>query len=327
MAETILEVRNLSVAFRKSRKDWLTAVNDVSFTLAPGEVLGIVGESGCGKSVTASSILGLLPRDQGKISGGEILYGGQDLTKLRPKELRRIRGREIAMIFQDPLASLNPVKRIGWQMIEMLQANEKISHKAAWAASVEMLRKVGIPDPEERMRAYPFELSGGMIQRVMIAMALSVHPRILIADEPTTALDVTVQAQVLALMEQLREDTGMSIILITHDMGVVAEMARNVIVMYAGEFVEKAPIRDLLEAPRHPYTRGLLRAIPRLDTDVEYLEAIEGTVPPMGEMEGCRFAPRCKECMEVCRRKKPPVTGSESQAVRCWKYAEGEDNG
>jgi oligopeptide/dipeptide ABC transporter ATP-binding protein len=322
--EPVLTVQNLSVAFAVDRKHSVTAIHDVSFSVDRGQTLCIVGESGCGKSVTANSILQLLPREQGKITGGSIRLNGRELTGLTPHEMRAIRGKEIAMIFQDPLTSLNPAYTVGRQMVEMLRAHQDISKKDAETKAVEMLRKVGVSDPERRIREYPHQLSGGMIQRVMIAMALSVDPEVLIADEPTTALDVTIQAQVLELMNSLKSEMNTAILLITHDMGVVSDMADFVMVMYAGEVVEYAPVEALFEQPLHPYTQGLLRSLPRLDQDMEELYTIEGTVPPAGaEILGCRFAERCPDSTEQCRTAKPPVVSLEGRQVRCHKFAEG----
>lgn len=321
----ILEVENLSVAFKADRKTKQTAIRDVTFSVDSGTILGIVGESGCGKSVTASAIMGLLPRTTGEVTSGSIRLDGEELTALSDKQMRDIRGKKIAMIFQDPITSLNPVHKIGTQLVEMLQANEEISKKDAWEKSVELLKKVGVSDPERRMKNYPHELSGGMTQRVMIAMALSSEPQVLIADEPTTALDVTIQAQVLELIKKLESDLNAAVLLITHDMGVVADMADYVMVMYAGEVVEYAPVRDIFKEPKHPYTQGLLRSLPRLDRDSGELYSIDGTVPPAGqEMTGCRFAPRCEKCMEKCNTLKPQLRELNHRKIRCHLYDGGE---
>ena len=324
MSEAILEVKNLQVQFQVSRTRTLTAIQDVSFTVHKGETLGIVGESGCGKSVTANTILRLLPVQTGKISGGSILFEGQDLAKLSLKEMTKIRGRKISMIFQEPMTSLNPVYRIGDQLIEMTRAIEKISKKEAWSRAVKMLEMVGIPSPEQRMYEFPHQLSGGMRQRVMIAMALSARPEILIADEPTTALDVTIQAQVLDLMRKLQEELGTAIMLITHDMGVVAEMADYVMVMYAGEVVEYADAATIFRNPGHPYTRGLLDSLPRADRDTDRLKSIPGTVPALSEMpSGCRFSTRCPYVTERCRQEKPALTETApGHQVRCFRTEE-----
>jgi oligopeptide/dipeptide ABC transporter ATP-binding protein len=314
----------LSVAFQVDRKHSVTAIREVSFRLEPGKILCIVGESGCGKSVTANSMMGLLPKGQGKITGGSIRLNGRELTGLPDREMRAVRGREMAMIFQDPLTSLNPAYTVGRQMVEMLQVNLGLSKKDALGRAVEMLGKVGVSDPERRVKEFPHQLSGGMIQRVMIAMALSVEPKVLIADEPTTALDVTIQAQVLELMNELKRQMDTAILLITHDMGVVADMADDVMVMYAGEVVEHAPVAQLFREPKHPYTQGLLRSLPRLDQDIDQLYTIEGTVPPASqELPGCRFADRCPECRGVCREKKPAMVQLEDRQIRCHKYDQG----
>ncbi len=321
----ILEVENLSVAFKADRKTRQTAIRNVTFSVDSGTILGIVGESGCGKSVTASAIMGLLPSATAEITSGSIRLEGRELTRLSNREMRDVRGKKIAMIFQDPITSLNPVHKIGAQLVEMLRANENISRADAWQKATDLLKKVGVSDPERRMKSYPHELSGGMTQRVMIAMALSAQPQVLIADEPTTALDVTIQAQVLELIKELQSELGAAVLLITHDMGVVADMADNVMVMYAGEVVEFAPVKDIFKNPRHPYTRGLLRSLPRLDRDSGQLYSISGTVPPAGqEMPGCRFAPRCESCMEKCTASKPELTCVGSSQVRCHLYDGGE---
>lgn len=322
MPETILNVEGLQVQFRAG-KETLTALRDVSFDLKAGETIGIVGESGCGKSVTATAVMGLLPKGVGKVSGGSIAFQGRDLTRLSPEELRQIRGKKISMIFQDPMTALNPVYTIGRQLVEMLQAHSRLSRRDAWGFSIKMLEKVGIPVPEQRMREYPHQLSGGMRQRVMIAMALSVDPRLLIADEPTTALDVTIQAQILDLMNKLKSEYHTAIMMITHDMGVIAEVADQVMVMYAGEVVEYAPVRELFRSPTHPYTRGLIRSIPRLDEDAQTLYTIPGMVPGLNEMpQGCRFSTRCGHCTEQCRREVPPLTDYGGHKVRCFQAKE-----
>lgn len=320
MSDVVLNVEHLQVQFKVSKKTTLTAVNDVTFQVKKGETLGIVGESGCGKSVTANTILRLLPKQTSIISGGRILMEGQDLVKISDKEMRALRGKKISMIFQEPMTSLNPVYRIGDQLVEMYQANSSISKKEAWKKSVEMLEKVGIPSPEQRMYEYPHQLSGGMRQRVMIAMALSAQPQLLIADEPTTALDVTIQAQVLDLMKELQEKMNTAIMLITHDMGVVAETADYVMVMYAGEVVEYGDVRTIFTKPSHPYTQGLLASLPRVDKDMERLNTIEGTVPSLGNMpEGCRFSNRCPYCVEQCMKEKPLLKDYDGHQIRCFR--------
>ena len=319
----ILDVRNLSVNF-KTRKGEFTVVQDVSFHVERGEVLGIAGESGCGKSVTSLSILGLLP-ENGYLPTGEILFDERDLAKMSDLALCDIRGNEIAMIFQDPLSSLNPTMTIGDQLIEPYRVHRHYSTQQAEKAAVEMLKKVGIPSPEKRMKEYPHQLSGGMRQRVMIAMALSCQPKLLIADEPTTALDVSIQAQILKLMQQLNEDSGTSIMLITHDMGVIAEMCDKVMIMYAGKAVEYGPVDDIFFSPRHPYTKGLLASIPSLDHDVEQLSTIEGNVPSPSSMPaGCRFSPRCGQCMEICKQQQPPMQKVGDTEVACFLYSSEE---
>ncbi len=318
----ILDVRNLSVSF-KTRKGEFTVVQDVSFHVERGEVLGIAGESGCGKSVTSLSILGLLP-ENGYLAG-EILFDERDLAKMTDLALCDIRGNEIAMIFQDPLSSLNPTMTIGDQLVEPYRVHRHYSTQQAEKAAVEMLKKVGIPSPEKRMKEYPHQLSGGMRQRVMIAMALSCEPKLLIADEPTTALDVSIQAQILKLMQQLNEDSGTSIMLITHDMGVIAEMSDKVMIMYAGKAVEYGPVDDIFFSPKHPYTKGLLASIPSLDHDVEQLSTIEGNVPSPSSMPaGCRFSPRCSECMEICKQQQPSMQKVGGTEVACFLYSSEE---
>lgn len=322
MAETVLDVQHLQVKFRVSKKDTLTAIEDVTFSVKEGETLGIVGESGCGKSVTANTILRLLPERTTVISKGSIHFEGKDLTKLSLKEMRTVRGNKISMIFQEPMTSLNPVYRIGDQLVEMYQANNAISKKEAWEKSAKMLEKVGIPSPEQRMHEFPHNLSGGMRQRVMIAMALSSEPALLIADEPTTALDVTIQAQVLELMRDLQNQMNTAVLLITHDMGVVAENADNVMVMYAGEVVEYGSVKSIFKNSLHPYTIGLLRSIPRLDQDMEELQTIEGTVPSLDQMpKGCRFSNRCSHCMDRCRQEAPVLKElEEGHQVKCFLF-------
>ena len=326
MAEPLLEVRNLKVEFR-TRKQALTAIHDVSFDVAPGTTLGIVGESGCGKSVTATSILRLLPKETSRICPGSVVrLHGEDLLSMSDKAFRTIRGNRISMIFQDPMTALNPVYTIGDQLIEMMTAHRRMKRSEAFERGVDMLDKMGIPSPRQRMKEYPHQLSGGMRQRVMIAMALCCDPELLIADEPTTALDVTIQAQILELMGRLKEQFHTAIMLITHDMGVIAEMADEVMVMYAGEVVEYAPVTELFDHPRHPYTQGLLRSIPRLDQDTQELYTIEGTVPGLNEMpEGCRFAGRCPYASQRCRDCAPQLQEAvPGVKVRCWRCGEEE---
>jgi peptide/nickel transport system ATP-binding protein len=296
-------------------------VDGVSFSLEAGRTLGIVGESGCGKSVSALSIMGLVPRPPGRIAGGEILFEGRDLLKLEAAQLRALRGDRIAMIFQEPMSSLNPAFTVGDQIAEVLIRHRKYGKKDARDRAVEMLRRVRIPSPERRYDDYPHRLSGGMRQRAMIAMALACEPKLLIADEPTTALDVTIQAQILELLRALREETGTAIILITHDLGVVAELADDVAVMYAGRIVEHAGVERLFAEPQHPYTIGLLGSIPRLHLEQERLAAIEGQVPgPFSGGAGCRFAPRCPFAINRCRTETPLFLELfKNQQVACWK--------
>ncbi len=304
---SLLDVRNLTTSFRTSSGE-VTAIEDVSFTLEKGEILGIVGESGSGKSVTALAIMGLLPRPPARILGGSIDFEGQDLLKLSDRSMQRLRGPGIAMVFQEPMTSLNPVFTIGEQIMETIQAHEDLSQRARFARAVEMLDKVGIPSASARMTDYPHQLSGGQRQRVMLAMALVCRPRILIADEPTTALDVTIQAQILELLMDLRDELGMAILMITHNMGVIAETADRVMVMYSGRMVEQAPVARLFDRPLHPYTSGLLSCVPTLDQDQDRLVAIPGSLPePSNRPPGCRFSARCVHAIPACRQTVPPL--------------------
>jgi peptide/nickel transport system ATP-binding protein/oligopeptide transport system ATP-binding protein len=317
---TLLSVRNLRTVFATGRGE-VAAVDDVSFDLDEGEVLGIVGESGSGKSVTALSIMGLLPKPPARIAGGAIRFDGKDLLACTESELRHIRGARIGMIFQEPMTSLNPVFRIGDQLAETIAAHERVPPRARRDRAIEILAKVGIAAPERRLDDFPHQLSGGMRQRVMIAMALVCRPKLLIADEPTTALDVTIQAQILELLLSLRNEFGMAVMIITHNMGVVAEMADRVIVMYAGKIVERAPVDDLFERPTHPYTIGLLESIPSIEDDRERLYTIPGTLPnPAALPSGCRFAPRCAWRLAACSEGPPPLAplggGRETACIR-----------
>ncbi len=317
---TILEVKELSVSF-KIEKQWVTAVEDISFSIDAGETLGIVGESGCGKSVTSMSILHLLPEKTSRIDHGEVRYKGRDIVPLNNREMSDIRGKEISMIFQDSMTSLNPVVTIGRQLAEAVNIHKLMTQHQANQKAIALLKQVDIPSPEKRMREYPFQLSGGMRQRVMIAMALAQNPSVIIADEPTTALDVTIQAQILSLMQEMKHKSGAAIMLITHDMGVVAEMSDRIMVMYAGMVMEYGKSSDIFQSPKHPYTRGLLASIPRKDRDVETLYTIEGTVPTLQTMpEGCRFCTRCKEATERCHKQRPPIFAVGTRQVRCWNY-------
>src|SRR5665647_1480788 len=315
----LLEVRDLTTCFKVDGGEF-TAVDGISFSVQSGRTLGIVGESGCGKSVTSLSIMDLLPKGQGRIAGGSITFDGVDLVQLSTPAMRALRGNRIAMIFQEPMTSLNPAFTIGDQLIEAIRCHRDLDHAAARAHAIEMLRRVRIPSPEQRMDAYPHKLSGGMRQRVMIAMALSCEPQLLIADEPTTALDVTIQAQVLELMRTLRANTGAAIMLITHDLGVIAELADEVVVMYAGRVVERASVAGLFAEPQHPYTIGLLGSIPKLHLKQSRLAAIEGQVPPpTAVMAGCRFAPRCPFAEARCEAASPPLTELvEGHFAACW---------
>jgi oligopeptide/dipeptide ABC transporter ATP-binding protein len=294
MAAPLLQVRNLRVGFQAD-DGMLTAVDDVSFTLEAGKMMGIVGESGCGKSVTAMSIMRILPQPAGCILGGEVLLDGRDLTKLPLEEMRKVRGNDIAMIFQEPMTALNPVHRVGKQIIENIMLHKEMSAAGALKRAVELMDWVGIPAPDQRVNEFPHQLSGGMRQRVMIAMALSCNPRVLIADEPSTALDVTVQAQILDLLKRLQRETGMAVILITHDLGVVAETCDDVAVMYAGRIAERGPVEKIFANPLHPYTQGLMSCLPKLEHPPKTpLPVIPGMVPGLREMPtGCRFATRC----------------------------------
>ncbi|HKE90676.1 MAG TPA: ABC transporter ATP-binding protein [Gemmatimonadales bacterium] len=327
MPDPVLRVHDLKTYFVTDRGSGTArAVDGVSFELAAGETLGIVGESGCGKTVMSLSILRLVPEPPGHILPGSFIeFEGRNLLTLPPRELRAVRGNRIAMVFQEPMTSLNPVLPIGAQVAEAALVHQKLSRGEARKRTIDLLRLVGIPDPETRIDDYPHQLSGGMRQRVMIAMALICHPQILIADEPTTALDVTIQAQILDLLGRLRRELNMAVLLITHDLGVVAGSADRVVVMYAGQVVETAPTRDLFATPQHPYTAGLLASIPRLDQPRERLRSIPGSVPPATAWPGgCRFHPRCPFAWEKCRTEEPPLfeTGTAGHRARCWLVAE-----
>ncbi|WP_067841970.1 ABC transporter ATP-binding protein [Amphibacillus sediminis] len=325
--EPILEIRNLQTSFFTDKFE-VKAVDGVNFAVPKGKTLGIVGESGSGKSITSLSILRLI-QNPGKVKGGEVIFKGENLLDKTEAQMRQIRGNEISMIFQEPMTSLNPVYTVGQQISESFQIHQKMSKKEAMLRSVEMLKLVGIPSPERRVKQYPHELSGGMRQRVMIAMALACDPELLIADEPTTALDVTIQAQILELMKDLQNRLGMSIIMITHDLGVVAETCDYVAVMYMGKVVEYAAVKDLFKHPKHPYTVGLLNSLPRHDIDLEdeELQVIKGSVPSPADMpKGCRFAPRCPFASEICRERLPDLEESEDgNQIRCWIYTDEWD--
>jgi oligopeptide/dipeptide ABC transporter ATP-binding protein len=316
----LLQLKNLKTYFFTS-DGVVKAVDEVSWEVDQGEVIGLVGESGCGKSVTALSILRLIPDPPGKIVGGEISFNGKNLLALSLDEMRKIRGNEISMIFQEPMTSLNPVFTIGAQIAEAIQLHQKLNKKAALEKSVEMLKLVGIPSPEKRVKEYPHELSGGMKQRAMIAMALSCNPKILIADEPTTALDVTIQAQILDLMLKLKAEFNAAIVLITHDLGMIAEMAQKVVVMYAGKVMEQADVNEIFENPLNPYTQGLLNSLPKMDTaHKQKLNTIPGVVPGLDDLPaGCKFSPRCSYVMEVCQQFEPKlIEVKDRHWSKCW---------
>lgn len=319
----ILEVRDLVTTF-DTDSGTLTAVDGVSFQLHKGRTLGVVGESGCGKSVTAFSIMRLLPQPMGHIAGGQVLFEGRDLTKLPPEEMLKVRGNRMGMIFQEPMTALNPVHTIGRQLSEVFLLHRTKDKRAALRMSVDILDKVGIPSPEVRVGEYPHQLSGGMRQRVIIAMALACKPSVVIADEPTTALDVTIQAQILELMQGLQQEMGMAIMLITHDLGVIAEMCNDVVVMYAGRVAEAGPVEKIFASPSHPYTRGLLASIPRLEDERKTtLATIEGMVPSLADMPvGCRFQNRCPYRTEICQQQPPVEKVGPGHTVACHHWRE-----
>ena len=321
MTKKILEVKDLSTWFY-TEEGIVKALEDVSFSIEQGEILGIVGETGCGKSVTSRTIMGLIPQPPGKIVGGEVLFEGRDLLKLGDEDMRSIRGKDMAMIFQDPMSSLNPVLKVGFQVMEAIKAHGNVSDREARKRALDMFEKVNIPDPEKSLNRYPHQFSGGMKQRVMIAMALSCNPRLLIADEPTTALDVSIQAQILSLIKGLQRDFGSSIMLISHDLGVIATMAQKVAVMYAGRIIEYGSVKDIFESPSHPYTKGLLGAIPRLDRDQESLDVIKGALPDLINLpEGCKFRERCPVAEPLCATARPPrLKVKEGHEVACYAY-------
>ncbi|MCR6108353.1 ABC transporter ATP-binding protein [Salipaludibacillus agaradhaerens] len=323
--KTIIDVNELQTSFYTSKGE-VKAVDGVSFDVPSGKTLGIVGESGSGKSITSLSIMRLI-ESPGKVKGGSITFNGEDLLAKSEAEMRHIRGNQISMIFQEPMTSLNPVFTIGDQIAESYMIHEKLSKKEALKKALGMLELVGIPSPKDRLKAYPYELSGGMRQRAMIAIALACNPELLIADEPTTALDVTIQAQILRLINRLQDELGMSMILITHDLGVVAETCDYVAVMYAGKIVEYADVHTLFKAPKHPYTVGLLKSLPRHDIDQDELEVIKGMVPRPDELpEGCRFAPRCPFATKLCEEKLPSLENiDDKNQVRCWIHTDEWD--
>lgn len=318
--EKLLKVKDLRTEFFSSKKSSVTAIDGVSFEIEKGEILGLVGESGCGKSVTSLSIMQLLKDTPGKVTNGEIIFEGKNLLDMTKKEILDLRGGKMSMIFQEPMSSLNPSMRIDKQMVEGICLHTSLSKSEAREKAAKILSQVGIPDPQRVLKNYPHQLSGGMSQRVMIAMAMSCEPQLLIADEPTTALDVTIQAQILELMKKIQKERGTSILLITHDLGVVAEMCSRVIVMYAGKIVEEAPVEVLFANPTHPYTQGLIASVPKLGSGVKVLPSIPGSVPDLSSMpKGCRFAPRCKYATEKCREKEPELVAvNEKQKCRCW---------
>ncbi|ANE45656.1 peptide ABC transporter ATP-binding protein [Paenibacillus swuensis] len=336
MGTNLLHIQDLHTHFVTDRGE-IPAVDGVDLYIRQGEIVGVVGESGCGKSVTSLSIMQLIPKPPGKIAGGTILFKDEDLTKAKEKRMKSIRGNQISMIFQEPMTSLNPLLTIGEQIAETLRIHRKINKKQAMEQAVVMLKKVGIARADKIVKEYPHQLSGGMRQRVMIAIALCCEPELLIADEPTTALDVTIQAQILDLMKKLNEETGTAILMITHDLGVVAEICHRVVVMYAGKVVEEGTVSEIFTRPQHPYTQGLIRSIPKLSEDVKRLYSIPGNVPMPGTIrEGCRFAPRCEYVMDRCRTELPELlaTGGQSQGQgqapthshrsRCWLNTEQE---
>ena len=328
MSDLLLDIKNERLSFFTPAGE-VKALNNVSFSMKQGEVLGIVGESGSGKSVTAYSLMGLTAYP-GKLIGGEIRFNGHEVEKMTEKEFRKMRGEEVSIIFQDPMTSLNPVYTIGNQIVEMVRLHTNKDKKAAYARAKELLELVGINEPERRLKQYPHELSGGMRQRVMIAIALACEPKLLIADEPTTALDVTIQAQILELMMELRKKLGMSIIMITHDLGVVASMCEKIAVMYAGKIVEYGTTDEIFYEPKHEYTKGLINSIPKLNQkEKERLVPIEGSpVDLLNPPAGCPFAPRCKSCMKICLRQMPPRTDlSDTHYTQCWLLQKAEFEG
>lgn len=322
MSKAVVELKDLQTHFQ-TEEGTVKAVNHVSFAVREGETVCVVGESGCGKSVTALSIMGLIA-ESGSVVGGDILYEGKSLLGMKEKELRSLRGNDIAMIFQEPMISLNPVFTVGEQIVETLREHELLSKNEAYKKAIELIRKVGIARADEIVHSYPHELSGGMLQRIMIAVALSCNPKLLIADEPTTALDVTIQAQILDLLRQVKEEFKTSILLITHDLGVVAEMADYVVVMYGGKVIEEAPVLEIFQNPKHPYTKGLLKSKPVMGKRIDKLYSIPGQVPNLvGLGEFCYFSGRCEHCMEICGKEVPNLNvNDENHKVACWLYEE-----
>ncbi|ANC17459.1 peptide ABC transporter ATP-binding protein [Bacillus cereus] len=322
MSKAVVELKDLQTHFQTD-EGTVKAVNHVSFAVREGETVCVVGESGCGKSVTALSIMGLIA-ESGSVVGGDILYEGKSLLGMKEKELRSLRGNDIAMIFQEPMTSLNPVFTVGEQIVETLREHELLSKNEAYKKAIELIRKVGIARADEIVHSYPHELSGGMLQRIMIAVALSCNPKLLIADEPTTALDVTIQAQILDLLRQVKEEFKTSILLITHDLGVVAEMADYVVVMYGGKVIEEAPVLEIFQNPKHPYTKGLLKSKPVMGKRIDKLYSIPGQVPNLvGLGEFCYFSGRCEHCMKICEKEAPNLNvNDENHKVACWLYEE-----
>ncbi|MCO5071754.1 MAG: ABC transporter ATP-binding protein [Rhizobiaceae bacterium] len=321
--DPILSIEGLSTSFTGD-EGTVVAVDDVSFDVNEGEIVGLIGESGSGKSVTALGIIGLLPKDTARVTAKRIMFDGRDLTQASDRELRRLRGGSIGMVFQEPMSSLNPVLKIGDQLMEPIRIHERISRRAAFDRGVELLAKVGIPSPAQRMNDYPHQLSGGMRQRVMIAIALSCSPKLLLADEPTTALDVTIQAQLLDLLLEIQAETRMAIVLITHSMGVIAECADKVVVMYSGRIAEQGPVTEIFDRPGHPYTRGLMQCTPELTGNPRRLTTIPGSLPSLSALPpGCRFAPRCDLALDACRTGRPPMIGlGEKHASACIRATE-----
>ncbi len=320
MSDYLLRVKGLTTRFATSQNAVVTAVNDVSFDVGKGETVGIVGESGCGKSVTSLSIMRLIPSPPGQIASGQVVFQGIDLLSLGEERMRQVRGNKIAMVFQEPMTSLNPLYAVGDQIAETSRLHQGLSKRQGWAHAVEMLRMVGIPLPERRVKEYPHQMSGGMRQRVMIAIALCCKPELLIADEPTTALDVTIQVQILEKMRELQDTFGTSVVLITHDLGVIAQSVKRVLVMYAGRVVEEAPVEQLFRMPLHPYTSGLMKSIPRLDTPKTRLYTIPGEVSDLMNLpKGCSFFPRCEKAQPRCREENPELAENfPGHKVRCW---------
>lgn len=320
MSEHLLEVKNLCTQFH-TEEGIVYALDDVTFDLKKGETLGIVGESGSGKSVAALSIIRLIQMPPGKIAGGTVLFNGEDLLKKSKRDMQKIRGHKIAMVFQEPMTSLNPVFTVGEQIMESILIHQKPGKNAAREKAIEMLRLVHIPEPEKRIHDYPHQMSGGMRQRVMIAIALCCNPSLLICDEPTTALDVTIQAQILELIQEIKERLNTAVILITHDLGVVAQVSERVMIMYAGKMMEYGKAKDIFTDPKHPYTAALMRSIPVIENKIDRLNVIRGMVPSLSKRpDGCLFHPRCEEAKPMCGREKPEITICDGRQVRCWKY-------